>query len=384
MRILVGADAPPNPDSGAAGTVYATSVALRGLGCAVDEFWDFDLSHRIPHWNLHYLLELPRSYRSAVASRAREQHYDVIQLSQPHAWLAALDHRRKLRKGVFVNRSHGLESMADSALSHWYRRLGESPNRFPQSVVSPLLRRRLHRHIDLVARYADGMIVPAADIRDFLIRHHGANPDRIAVIHHGVPDRLLSAPQVPMDPRRLKRLLHVGQYSFIKGPQLLASAANHILAGDGEARLTWVCGRANHQQVLDHFDAAVRARVRLLDWMPQEALLDLYDEHGVHLSHSLYEGAAKACIEGTSRGQVLVASRVGALKDIIRHGENGFLVDVGDIDAMAQAALGVMSDLSAARRIGAAAAKTAASLSWRACASSSVEFYRRLLVSKDY
>lgn len=379
MRILVGADAPPNPNSGAAGTVVATSLALRAMGHDVEEIWADDIAHRIPHWNLHYLLELPREYRKAVALRCKRQDFDVIQLSQPYAWLAAREHRRLRRRGVFVNRSHGLECMADAALTEWHIRLGVPENRFPRSLLTPLIRSRLHRYIDLVAKYSDGMIVPASEIREHLIEHHDVAPNKIAVIHHGVPENYLSTPQAPMTSKRLKRLLHVGQYSFIKGPGLLAAAAGRILAADDEARLTWVCGRAHHKLVRALFPPELLGRLDMRDWMPQDELLPLYDEHGLHLAHSLYEGAAKACTEAMARGQVVISSRVGALKDHIREGENGFLVDVGDVEGMAKSAIRVLADLSLARAIGSAAAESTRELSWAQCARSAVIFYQRLL-----
>jgi glycosyltransferase involved in cell wall biosynthesis len=379
MRILVGADTPPDPNSGAAGTVYATNVALRGLGHQVDEIWAGDLSHHIKHWNLHYMLELPRSYRSVVANRCRQKDYDVIQLSQPYAWMAARDHHQRRRPGIVVNRSHGLESLADTALSSWHKRLGVPESRFPRSLATPFIRSRLHRQIDRVVRHADGLIVPASDIREKLVHCHGADPDRVEVVHHGVPDAYLEVPRPPMTRERLKRMLYVGQFSFIKGPRLLAEAAAKILTDDPEVRLTWVSGRAHHGEILAMFRPELRNRLDLLDWMAQDRLLALYDEHGMYLAHALYEGAAKACTEAMARGQVVVTSRVGALKDHIEHGHNGLVVEVGDTVGMADAALEVLADFPRAVRIANAAAHRASLLSWQNCARTAVHFYQRLL-----
>jgi glycosyltransferase involved in cell wall biosynthesis len=378
MRILVGADVPPNPDSGAAGTVLATSAALRALGHEVDEIWSSDLNHRIGHWNLHYLLELPQSYCDAIRAREAKGCYDVIQLSQPSAWLAAREHRGKRRKGIFVNRSHGLESMADLALDEWHRNLGLVRQGFIRSFASRLLRWRLHHQIDMVVRYADGMIVPAQDIREHLQRYHGADPARVAVIPHGMPDEFMDTPQVDMTADRLTRMLHVGQYSFIKGPRLLARAASAVLRSEPRAQLTWVCGREHHGAVLALFPQELRDRVLVHDWVPQRELLALYDSHGVFLAHSLYEGAAKACAEAMARGLVVVSSAVGALKDHIRQGENGWLVEIGDTEGMAHATLGLLADLGKAKSMGARAAITARKFSWRECAVAMIEFYRRL------
>lgn len=380
MRILVGADVPPDPNSGAAGTVVATNLSLRALGHEVDAFWNDDLAHRIKHWNLHYWLELPREYRKAVARRCKQHEYDVIQLSQPYAWLAAKDNGRRRRRAVFVNRSHGLECMADAVLCDWHRRLGVPQGRFPR--LSALLRARVRKQIDRVVRYSDGMIVPAQEIKDHLVAHHCADPERVAVIHHGVPEPFLKRPLRPMNAERLQRMLCVAQFSFIKGPSLLAKAVTQVLRESPQASFTWVCSKVHHPAARSLFPESVQDGVRLLDWMPQEQLIDLYDSHGIFVAHSLYEGAAKACTEAMARGLVLVSSAVGAVQDHVRDGENGYRVEVGDCDGMARAALVTLGSVDAAARISTAARQTAATLSWAACAEMAVKFYQRQLDQK--
>jgi glycosyltransferase involved in cell wall biosynthesis len=378
LRILVAADVPANPNSGAAGTVFATNAALRALGHDVEEVWADDLPHRIRHWNLHYLLELPRAYRDVVRERSALQAPDVVQISQPHAWLAARDHRANKRRGVFVNRSHGLESMADAALAHWHRRLGVRPNRFPNSWVSPFLQKALRRHIDLTVRYADGLIVPASDIREHLVRSHGADPARVAVIHHGMPDEFIDNPRPALDGARLKRILHVGQYSFIKGPLLMARAVQEAFAADAGLQFTWVCDSSHHEEALSLFRPEFRRRVSMHPWVDQKSLLALYDTHGQFVAHSVYEGAAKACVEAMARGLVVVSSAVGALKDHVTTDVNGYLVEVGECEAMASALVDAGAQVERSARVGAAAAAQAKGLTWRACASASVDFYRML------
>jgi glycosyltransferase involved in cell wall biosynthesis len=379
MKILVGADVPPDPNSGAAGTVVATNVALRGLGHEVESFWSSDLSHRISHWNLHYWLELPREYRREVSRRCEHTDFDVIQLSQPHAWLAARDHRRRRRRGVFVNRSHGLESLLEKAIGNWKGRKGMPESRFPHSLLSPFLRRRLRAHIDRVVRYADGMLVPAQDIVEQLVREHGADPARIAVVPHGIPDAFLEQPGLPPGEGRDTRMIYVGQYSMIKGPWLLANAVARVLARNPGATMTWVCAARDHPRVLEHFPQEMHGRLSLHDWMPQEQLITLLDQHGIFLFPSLFEGFGKAPIEAMARGLCVVASDTGGMRDYIRRGENGALVSIGDSEGMARSALEFMVQPELATATGARAARTALSHTWDRCAGDAEAFYARLI-----
>jgi glycosyltransferase involved in cell wall biosynthesis len=143
--------------------------------------------------------------------------------------------------------------------------------------------------------------------------------------------------------------------------------------------LTWVCGREHHSDVAALFHDGVRGRVSLHDWVRQSELRSLYDSHGIYLAHSIYEGAAKACVEAMARGMALVSSRVGALKEHVSEGENGFLVEVGDTDGMAHAAIQLLADARRMQLVGERAASGVRGLSWRACAQSAVRFYQLLL-----
>jgi len=379
MRILVGADAPADPNSGAAGTVFATNAALRALGHHVDTIWSEHLPHRIRHWNLHYLLELPKAYERVVQERTLHTDYHVIQLSQPHAWRAARDNRRRRRRTLLVNRSHGLESMADAALARWKTQLGSAESGFPRSLFSKLLQRALHRHIDLVVRYADGMIVPAQDIRELLICRHAADPARIVVIPHGVPDEFIHTTRPLLTTDRLRRILHVGQHSVIKGAPLMVAAVEAAFSVDPTLGFTWVCGSAHHDAARALFRPQFQSRVTMQQWAAQNDLLELYDSHGVFVAHSVYEGAAKACTEAMARGLVLVSSAVGALKDHVQSGSNGYLVAVGDTEGMASCLLAACTDLDLSIRMGEKAAQTMAPMSWKACALTAVGHYQRLL-----
>lgn len=378
MRFLIGSDYPADPDAGASGTVHWTTRALRELGHEVDEIGRADLPHRIRHGNLHYLLELPSAYREAVRVRCARKEYDVIMLSQPHAWLAARDHLRLRRRGVFLNRSHGLESMANQAVAYGRRILHLPENRFPRSLANAAMRRLLERHVRQAARYSQGLVVPAADIRDYLMANFQIPGDRIAVIHHGVHPRFAATPAPPMTPDRLRRILYVGQFAFFKAPHILAAAVRNLLAAHKDMTLTWVCDPLSRPQAAALIPEALRAQVRFVDWLPQEALLELYDRHGLFLFPSFYEGAGKACLEAMSRGLCVVASDVGAMRDYIQDGCSGKLVPVGDADALAAGARWFMDDPDRASACSRAARDIARAFTWPRCAGKIAEFSQRL------
>jgi glycosyltransferase involved in cell wall biosynthesis len=137
--------------------------------------------------------------------------------------------------------------------------------------------------------------------------------------------------------------------------------------------VTWVCDRAHHATIRAMLSAGANARLDLLHWTSQEELRSIYDAHGFFLFPSFFEGFGKAFLEAMSRGCVVVASDVGGMHDIIRHGENGVLVPPGDARALADAVQAI--DFDRAARMSAAAAQTAREYTWERVARETAAFY---------
>jgi glycosyltransferase involved in cell wall biosynthesis len=367
MKILLMADVPRDPNAGAAGTEVRTADALRALGHEVDERWAPDLGRRIRHGNLHYLLELPRAYRREMRRALRETRYDVVHVNQPHGYLAA---KSKPDGVVFVHRSHGLELRVERDLAPWRARYGQK-TRFLSRIVASLLA----RHSRLIARYADGHIVSCRDDADFLVRELGVAPARAAVIPQAAPDSFLLRDAGPMDAERLRRVLYVGQFAFVKAPMIVAEAMRRLAASQPALHFTWVCSGAHHTAVRALLGDAP---VKLLDWMPAAELLDVYDRHGIFLFPSFFEGFGKAFIEAMSRGLCVVATNVGGARDVIVDGESGLLVAPGDAAAVAEAAASLLADPARAAAIAANAARTARAYTWERAATETAAFYERL------
>ncbi|HYL11523.1 MAG TPA: N-acetyl-alpha-D-glucosaminyl L-malate synthase BshA [Terriglobales bacterium] len=100
------------------------------------------------------------------------------------------------------------------------------------------------------------------------------------------------------------------------------------------------------------------------------------------LMPSQLESFGLAALEAMACEVVPIATRVGGVPEVIEHGKNGFLADVGDVDTMARYAIDLLSDDIRLREMG----KTArASAQARFCASKIIpqyeDFYRRVLGS---
>jgi glycosyltransferase involved in cell wall biosynthesis len=103
----------------------------------------------------------------------------------------------------------------------------------------------------------------------------------------------------------------------------------------------------------------VRDRVDLIGTVA--TIEDVLVHADLFLLPSETESFGLAALEALSCEVPVIASRVGGLPEVIREGENGFLLPVGDVEAMADAALGLLRDEDRRRAFGVAGRRWAKS-----------------------
>jgi glycosyltransferase involved in cell wall biosynthesis len=134
-------------------------------------------------------------------------------------------------------------------------------------------------------------------------------------------DRAEACRELGLDAGR-RRVLYVGNLLPVKGPTVLAEAAEQldasdvIFVGSGPERVT--VGRR----------VGARPHEEIPLWMNACDVLCL---------PSLNEGMPNVALEAMACGLPVVASRVGGVPEIVRDGVNGFTVPPSDVDALANA-----------------------------------------------
>ena len=75
-------------------------------------------------------------------------------------------------------------------------------------------------------------------------------------------------------------------------------------------------------------------RVKFMGRTEPEAARLTYGEHDVFILPSHMEGFPNVILEAMEAGMPVIATRVGAIPEMVRDGKDGFLIDVGDVDAL--------------------------------------------------
>ncbi len=378
LRILIAADVPEDPNSGAAGSEYQGARALRGLGHHVDTCWASSFPHRIGHANLHSVFELTRSYDDLLL-RASERHYDVYQFNQVFAQRAARAHKERRLEGVFVTRSHGFEANALATLDLWHGRLGTRARRWATRLPGMAIDSLIRRASEQAARWSDGLLVSSPEDQDFITKRYGVPPDRVAAIPQAPPPEYQAAPPAAFTGERSRRLLFIGPLRIWKGVHVLRAVLASLLAGEEAATATLVLPADDLEGAASLVGPELRKRVHLRGPMSQAELMTAYDAHGILLFPSLFEGFGKVVVEAMSRGMCVVGSRLGAARLAIEDGRTGRLVTPGDVGEFEQAARALLREPDRVMEMGRASREAVVHLTWERFAQESVHFYRHLL-----
>lgn len=376
MKLLYAAHNSADPGKGAAFADISLLKAVRERGHDVDEMWNVGWPRAICHNNLHLLLEAPTKCMRIVASQCVEHDYDVIMVNQPLGWKAARWVRRHCPETLFIARSHGWEPRVyeETFLFAQNDERGRM-RRFASNVLRPLL----FRQNRLVAKHADGMVVCSKDDKEWITRTMSVSSDNVLALAPGLPAEFVAYAPVEMTSKRLRQLLYVGQFAAFKAPEIVARVISEVLRTRQDTSATWVCAKADHNNIRRLLNKEIAARVAFLEWMPRSELISVYDQHGIYLFPSYFEGFAQTFLEAMSRGLVVLASRVDGMAQTIRDGENGYLFEKGDVVGMANRVRALVDQASVAVRVAENARKTASNMTWSRSAGEFLAFVDMLV-----
>jgi len=147
-------------------------------------------------------------------------------------------------------------------------------------------------------------------------------------------------------------LLFVGQIIRGKGLDVLIRALPKLKTPDWRML---AIGDGGHRGACEQVakDLGLGERVRFTGWIPQERLMDHYTAARVGVVPSVWpEPIATIGLEFMQHALPVVAFDAGGMKDWLIDGENGYLVKLWDLDALASAIDRLIGDGDLARKMG--------------------------------
>ena len=234
---------------------------------------------------------------------------------------------------------------------------------------------------------ADRIIAFSPHERDAMVRLYGAEARNIQLAPCGVDlstfrplDREESRQRLGLNGDKV--LLYVGRIESLKGVELLVHTAalldtcepvRVLVVGDDNGQDREVDRLRRLAETLQVDDA-----IDFVGRVAQEELPVYYSAADVCVVPSFYESFGLAALESMACGTPVVASRVGGLSTVVRHGSTGYLKPWRCPEAFASSLEMIISSKSLQSSMGLAARRRAEDMSWDKVAGQIAEVYRNL------
>jgi glycosyltransferase involved in cell wall biosynthesis len=165
--------------------------------------------------------------------------------------------------------------------------------------------------------------------------------------------------ELPAQPRAA----FVGVLERYKGLSTLIATWDLVRAQLPEARLAMV-GAGHAEAEVRRFVERSEGSVTWVERLDNTEVAAFLDASTCLFLPSESEGLPRIVMEAFCRGRPVVATRAGGVPDLVRDGENGYVLERGDAEGLAAALVRVLGDPAEARRLAAGAA--ASDGPWRA------------------
>jgi glycosyltransferase involved in cell wall biosynthesis len=229
---------------------------------------------------------------------------------------------------------------------------------FPFAAATWLLEKPLAR------AYGDVPVEAVSDSTAEDLVARGFRREQLTVIRNGV-DLSFYRPDPAVARFEQPTLLYLGRLKRYKRVDLILMAAARLVA-EGVAFRLIIAGKGDAADEL----RSLRDRLGLQRFVDMPGFVDeeekrqLFRRAWVHVLTSPKEGWGISNIEAAACGTPTVASDSPGLRDSVRDGETGLLVEHGDVPGLARQLRRLLEDPTLRERLGAGARRFAEGLSW--------------------
>ena len=226
-----------------------------------------------------------------------------------------------------------------------------------------------------VARRIPTLLTVSESSADDIVTEFGVRREAVRVIPVGVETEVFQPPTLPRVPGRIVAVS--SSDSPMKGARVLLEAVAKLRT-ERDVELVVVGRPRTDGPVARAVDElGIADAVRFVTGLTDPALAELFASAQVAVVPSLYEGFSIPAVEAMSCGTPLVASRGGALPEVV--GDCGVLVEPGNPSDLAGALGSLLDDEPGRWALGTSGRRRVEDrFTWRAMAAATAEVYAEL------
>lgn len=326
----------------------------------------------------HYLDEFVQGVLDFAAAEGVQ--YDLI---HSHYWLS----------GLVAEKLRGVWGVPIVQMFHT---LGHMKNKIATSDAERAPQARIEGETHVIHQVADVIIAATPAEEEQLVTLYGANPAQITIIPPGVDLERFH----PLDKKEAKKrvgipcgdtnILFAGRIEPLKGidtmlqamaliqarcPTAVENCCMAIIGGD-----PWADDldeeMARLQELRDDLD--IHDLVVFLGAKDQEILPNYYAAAEMVVMPSHYESFGMVALEAMAMGTPVIASEVGGLAHLVKHGETGYHVPSRDPEALARRIFDLLSNPHCREYLGQNAHEYAKAYAWPTIVSQMMQLYQGL------
>ncbi len=299
----------------------------------------------------------PTIYRRVKRILEKEQ-FDILHLHEPMTPalpLVVLHHLESSPRSIVVGTFHAYRT-----------------NNIGYEYGKPVFKRFIEK--------LDGRIAVSKATYDYISRYF---PGEYRIIPNGVDVERFGGDVRPVERFCDGRpnILFVGRLEKRKGFKYLLRAFSRIKEAIPEARLL-VVGAYDEMDKLPFLLYIHRHHledVEFIGYVPEEELPRYYHTCDVFCAPSIgFESFGIVLLEAMAAGKPIVASDIAGYRTVLRDGEEGFLVEPKDEEALATAILHLLRDPSLRQKMGQRGKAKASAYSWERVAQQVLDYYEEL------
>jgi glycosyltransferase involved in cell wall biosynthesis len=192
---------------------------------------------------------------------------------------------------------------------------------------------------------ATHIIPPSRESEQFIIEKENAPPDKITMIHHGIPPELFTkqsdeAKKYLIEKYQLQDKIIIGTVARLiewKGYRYIIEAIPEVVKKYPNAIFLFV-GEGNQKQELEQLAKTLNVEKHIIftGWVERNLIPSLYGILDAYVHAANYEPFGFVIPEAMMNAAPVVSTPTGSALDAIQHKQNGYLVNYKDAASMAE------------------------------------------------